>query len=469
MRSTTWRGSVALATLALIGLACTCPAGTLLGESFPAVGETQSPPIPRQATEAATDLPTTPNSEPTRAAGVSAEVAAQMSEIEDQVVRLRGLQPTGSVGRELLTPEQLRQRVLDEFLADYTEQEAEDDARLYALLGLLAPDFDIYTLFLDLYSEQIAGYYDDEVEQMYVVQGSAFGGAERATYAHEYTHALQDQRFDLEQGLGYNDEDCELDSERCAGIQALVEGDATLVEEQWLLIYASNRDRDEFFSFYDTFESPVYDSAPAFLQRDLVFPYEFGYRFVNTLFLGGGWAAVDAAYADPPNSTEQIMHPERYPRDRPVQFEIPELAAALSEGWREIDRNVLGEWYTLLVLEQHIPAPQAEPAVEGWGGDYYLAFVNDGQELGALVLLTQWDSIREAYEFLPAFRSYADARFGERVMSGTTQTSWEGGEGYTTIEVRGDQTLWILAPDADTVAALRQAVSFPARPLPSDP
>jgi hypothetical protein len=76
--------------------------------------------------------------------------------------------------------------------------------------------------------------------------------------------------------------------------------------------------------------------------------------------------------------------------------------------------------------------------------------------------VTQWDSIREAYEFLGGFRQYAGARFSERVSSGTTQASWEGQEGYATIEVRGDQTLWILAPDAGTAATLREAVPFPA-------
>ena len=462
MRLTASRRSLALAALALAGLACTCPIGALVGELRQPAVDTQPTASPQEPPVPPADDSGGPAPEQTPAAGLSSEIVTQMAEIESQVVRLRGLQPTGPVGRELLSPEQLHQHVLDEFLADYTQQEAEDDARALALLGLLAPDFDIYTLYLDLYDEQIAGFYDDEVKQMFVVQGAGFGGTERVTHAHEYTHALQDQRYGLSEGLGYNDEACEADSERCAGIQALVEGDATLLEQQWLLTYGTDQDWDDINRFYDNYQSPVFDSAPLFLQQDFLFPYDFGYAFVNSLFLEGGWAAVDAAYVDPPSSTEQILHPDRYPLDRPVKLQVPDLVPALGEGWREADRDVLGEWYTRLVLQEQLDDARAEPPAQGWGGDYYLVFYHEGQGQGALVLLTLWDSTREAYEFLGGFREYAGARFGERVSSGTTQASWEGREGYATVEVQGDQTLWILAPDAGTAAALREAVPFPA-------
>jgi len=446
---------------ALVGLACTCPVGTLVGQLLQPTAEPTQTAAPTASRTPTQGDPSSPGPGPTAAAGISAEIASQMDEIESQVVRLRGLQPTGPVERSLLTPEQLHQHVLDDFLADYTAEEAQDDARTLNLLGLLEPGFDLYTLYLDLYSEQIAGFYDDEVQQLFVVQGSGFGGTERITHAHEYAHALQDQRFGLSE-LGYSDEACEADSERCAGVQALIEGDATLLEQQWLFTYGTDQDWDDINRFYDNYQSPVFDSAPAFLQKDFLFAYDFGYTFVNTLFLEGGWAAVDAAYADPPGSTEQILHPDRYPRDRPVRLQVPDLAPALGEGWRETDRNVLGEWYTRLVLLERLTEDRADPGAEGWGGDYYLVFNQQPQGRSALIVLTQWDSLREAYEFLSAFRQYADARFDRRVDSETTRSSWQGRQDYSTVEVQGDQTLWVLAPDADTAARLRKAIQFPA-------
>jgi hypothetical protein len=393
---------------------------------------------------------------------IPSEIREQMDQIQDEVVLLRGLRPTGPVDRGLLSADELREYVLDDFLDDYTQEEARDDARVLALLGLLDADYELFDLYLDLYSENIAGFYDDEVEQLFVVQDSRFGGPERLTYAHEYAHALQDQTYDLDEGLGFNDEACEEDSERCAALQALLEGDATLLEERWLLTYASDADFQQLLDFYDSFSSPTYDSAPEFLKEDFLFPYITGFDFVEHFFLDGGWAAVDALYADPPISTEQILHPGSYPNDVPVALVVPEVLDSLGSGWREMDRDVLGEWFTFLTLREHVPEEQAQLAAEGWGGDYYIAFHNDSVGHGVLVVATAWDTVRDAHGFYGAFRDYGDSRFVERVLSSTTRSVWDSPGDWNSIDIVGDQTLWILAPDAEIGETLREALTFPA-------
>ena len=153
------------------------------------------------------------------------EIEQQMDEIQTQVSELRGLPSTGPVSRALLTSDELRQHVLDDFLKDYTPEEAQNDAISLAAFGLLQSDFDLHSFLLELYSEQIAGFYDHETKEMFVVQGESFQGSERLTYAHEFQHVLQDQNYDIQNGLNYKDEVCEIESERCAAIQALLEGD----------------------------------------------------------------------------------------------------------------------------------------------------------------------------------------------------------------------------------------------------
>jgi hypothetical protein len=417
-------------------------------------------PIPPATTEMITAIPVTETPSPTETTGLDPETQAQMDEIEAQVVELRGLHSTTSVPRALLTTEELRQRVLDDFLADYSEEEARDDVRVLSLLGLIEPDFDLLSFYLDLYTEQIAGFYDDDLKEMYVVQGEGFKGPERLTYAHEFVHALQDQTYDLQEGLGFTDEACEEESERCAGIQALIEGDATLIEEQWLRNFATTQDYLEIVEFIGSFEMPVYDSAPAFMKEDFIFPYSYGLDFVRQIHLNGGWAAVDEVYADPPISTEQILHPERYPDDRPLPLESPDLVSVLGEGWREIEQNTLGEWYTRLTLTEYLDDDLSETAAEGWGGDYYVALHNDGQEQGAFVLMSLWDSVRDAEEFYLAFQDYGQMRFGNGALS-TLSSSWDSSEGQVMIERWGNQTLWIMAPDADVLSSLREALEFP--------
>jgi hypothetical protein len=431
-----------------------------------------SPTAPAPATD--TPLPATqeatpsttgePQVSPAPTQVLPPEINMQMNAIQQQVIDLRGLQPTGDVQRALLNPDELRQRVINDFLADYTPEESADDSIELAALGLLTPGFDLNTFYINFLSEQIAGYYDHKVGEMYVVQGEGFLGPERLTYSHEYTHVLQDQNYDIDQGLNYNPDSCDVDSERCAAIQSLIEGDATLTELTWFTSFATANDQQQVIDFYNTYQSPIYDSAPPFMQQDFLFPYNQGYTFVQTLFDQGGWNAVDAAYQNPPISTEQIMHPERYPTDTPVSVELPDLLPTLGDGWRELDSNTMGEWYTYLILGYGInPVAQLEDslaaeAAAGWGGDSYLVYYNDARAETIVILRTTWDTPNDASQFVGAFRTYAEARFGVAAQGSANNLSWTFSNGYSELSNSGSETLWILAPDLASAQIIRQAV-----------
>jgi hypothetical protein len=428
-----------------------------------ALVETAAPLLTATATSSPTLAPSpTPSITPTitPVATPDDETQAHMTRIEEQVVNLRGLQPVSPVAPNLLTTEDLHQRVIDDFFFDYSEEEATFDALVLSVFGLLDSEFNLRNFYLDLYSEQVAGYYDDEVKQMYVVQDVGFHGPERLTYAHEYVHALQDQVFNFETGLNYTDDDCEADNERCAGIQALIEGDATLLEEQWLLTFATTEERIEIIEFYDSYDSPVYNTAPEFMKQDFTFPYTFGAEFVRRIHSSGGWAAVDAIYTDPPRSTEQILHPDRYPEDQPVTMEKPEVLDALGDGWVETETNVLGEWYTRLMLSEYLDVNQAIQAAEGWGGDIYSVFFNESSGESALVMIHTWDTLADVDQYSASFLEYAGNRFGAPT-SLAEATSWTTTENFVSFELGGLQSLWILAPDETIAGQLRQAFDFP--------
>ncbi|HLE23709.1 MAG TPA: hypothetical protein VI701_05310 [Anaerolineales bacterium] len=415
-------------------------------------------PVPSAAPSATPAPPLDPSAARTQAAPDS---PPDLEEIHGQVSTVRGLYPTGPLDRQLLDPEDLGQRVEQDFLDEYTAEQAGDDVRMLSLFGLVEPGFDLLDFQLDFYEEQVAGYYDTEIERMYVV-GSQWGGAERLTYAHEYVHALQDQTYDLEDGLGYNDEACRQDSERCASLSALIEGDATLAEEQWWQAYSTEQDNEDLLAAVASYRGDVFHTAPAYMRQDFLFPYDQGLEFVRALFRQGGWAAVDAAYLDPPTTTEQILHPELYGGEEPLAVELPDVVEALGGGWRELEAGVLGEWFTYLVLDEEIPSWEAEEAAAGWGGDAYRAYADETGDRSALVLLTRWDSSRDAFEFVEAFRAYGGWRFGER-RTHQAERLWTWRHGAVLLERAYDQTLWIVAPDEATQEAIRASIEFPAR------
>jgi hypothetical protein len=411
---------------------------------------------------AASAVPATVSATPRAAASAPAPAPDELHQLQQQVVNLRGLSPTGPLAETLLPPKEMLQRLLDDLLGDYTPEQAADDGRLFSLLGLVDGDIDLWTLYRDLYSEQVAGYYDPQVERMYIVSGQGWTGVERLIYVHEFTHALQDQVYDLETGLKYSDEACRESGERCRALSALIEGDATLVEEQWLRTYAQPEDLEALLAFSSTVASPVFDSAPSFLQKDLLFPYTHGLEYIRALYLRDGWSSVDRVYSQPPQSTEEILHPGSSPGPA-VTVDLGDQAAALGEGWRELGTSVLGEWYTRLMLETQLAEAEAETAAAGWGGDAYVALRNDAAGTEALALLTVWDRPLDAYEFATAMIRLAEARFGPTTGAPTGST-WTWREGVVRLERAYTQTLWIRAPSAAAAEAMRQAVEFPFSP-----
>ncbi len=396
---------------------------------------------------------------------IDPDILSQMQQIEQEVEGIRGLPTANDLDRKTLSQEELRQRVMEDFFVDYTEEEVRQDGIILNLFGLLARDFDLYDLFVELYSEQIAGFYDDETKEMVVVQGEEFAGPERMTYAHEYTHALQDAQYDLEDGLKLDDETCEQDSEYCAAVTALIEGDASFTETQWFLEHSSLKDKREVVEFYQEYESPIFDDMPAFLQEDMIFPYVNGLEFVTYLFENGGFEAVDEAYRNPPVSTEQILHPERYPDDKPIKIELDDFSSLLGEGWEEIDRNTFGELYTYLMLGLPInetwalSEEVALDAAEGWGGDLYLVYHHTEKDQDVLISQSDWDTQNDADEYWDAFTTYAVNRWGSNYQNINDSYSWEIDGQSVLIKRQANQVLWIIAPESSLAGNLLEQFS----------
>ena len=388
-----------------------------------------------------------------------AEIRGQMDEIQQQVLQIRGKQMGKDLQRDLLTPEQLQEKVINDFFSDYTPEDAVKDAKILNALGLVDPGFDLRQFYLDLYSEQVAGYYDSETKEMYVISGSDFGGTERMTYAHEFNHVLQDQNYDLENGMKLNEDYCEEDTEYCAAVTALIEGDSVSAEQEWFIKHSTRQDQQDLFSFQQNYTSPVYDSAPAYMKEDFLFPYTLGFDFVQGLIEQGGWAAVDAAYRNPPVTTEQIIHPEKYPDDKPVAVEMPDLAANLDESWSELDRNVMGEWYTYLILARGrssqftMDDAESKAAAAGWEGDTYVYYAPEDLEGYLFAWRSTWETPIDAEEFFALSRDYGLTRWGIPVQNSTGTVTWDSQtEGRITMRVKESEVLWVMGSSESLVA-----------------
>ena len=458
-----------LLTLVLITASCGQPIASFTPTPSPtpsprAISTTTSAPptLTLVATSAATASSTPENNCST----MSADDRVEMSVIESEVATLRGLSPRAPLQRVLLDDQSLGQRVEADMTHNYTQEQAEKDTLLFSLLGWIEPGMDLRQLYSDLMVEQAAGFYDAETDEMVVLCGTEFGGLEQLTYAHEYDHSLVDQAFNPTEALSYSDTACATEFDRCLAAQALIEGDATLLEEQWLRTFGSQQDLTDILSFFDRFEMPVYNAAPEYIQAQLTFPYLQGLLFVHSVYLQDGWAAVDALYQNPPLSSEQILHPERYPGDLPVKLPVPDLQELLGAGWTELALDTLGEWNTYMLLLGQLEEEAASAGAMGWGGDFLLLFRQELTGEGALLLVTQWDTIRDAREFVDALRQYGMSRFGEPIKDTGSEVEWSEATSSSLLVRQSNQTLWILAPDDETRSTLRRAIQLPLWPIP---
>ena len=377
-----------------------------------------------------------------------ATVEKELDRLVVEVSTLRGLSLTEEVKREFMSREQLRAYLEQHLAEEYPEEEAEADALLMALLGLLEPDTDLYQLLLDLYTEQIAGFYDPKTGRMYLI-AEALGPMEKLIFVHEYVHALQDRLFDLGEQLDALKEE----DDRALALEALAEGDATLLMEQYLLAHMSELMTPDLLEQVYGIETPRFDAAPYAVRRQLMFPYEAGSSFAWTLYEEGDWAGIDAAWRNPPRSTEQILHPERYPDDVPRLVAVPPLTTTLGPGWRLRDQDTLGEFMLRLHLEAYLDEEDVDRAATGWGGDRYALYLREDGEV-CLVIILAWDNADEAGEFVEAYLKLAEARYGTTGEGTVAAGMWWAGRPGLYLGRQGETVWLILTPERATAEAV---------------
>ncbi len=250
---------------------------------------------------------------PTATSDANDPNAGTYAEIESQVEELRGLTATTPVERGLFDTAGLCAYLRESFRKDNPEDLIRSTEVLYKELGLLPQDASLEQLYLDLLTSQVAGLYDDDTKRMYVVsQSGAIGPTEEITYAHEYTHALQDQRFVLKDVIGEATDQ----GDRTMAKLAVVEGDATLVMSLWAQRYLTPAELSQVAGSVDPASQAILDGMPAILRDPLEFPYLQGLQLALGAFSSGGFDAVNDLFTQPARLHRADPPPRQVPGSR---------------------------------------------------------------------------------------------------------------------------------------------------------
>ncbi|HET8525039.1 MAG TPA: hypothetical protein VFM81_00205 [Actinomycetota bacterium] len=443
-----WARRAALAAAAALLLA-SCTGSSSPGNPGPPTSEAPIPPSPEErptgstgpgsSAAAAERLCEVPKPKPNQDQGAPAEgpTPPVIEQVMGQVAQIRGFDYDHPVVAEPVSQAQIGRDVVDYADQAYPKGQYARRSIAWDTIGVVPDGTDLRAAYEDYGSSQVIGYYDTITGTLKFTGSASPSPLERITLAHELTHAIDDQRFGLERldqlGAECRDEDS-------AAATALVEGNATFFMLRWARTFLTAAEQVKV-----GIEAAQQDTStagiPQFIVRLQAFPYEEGMNFVSALDSRGGLDEVDRAFENLPASTEQIIHPERYPNDAPTPVNVPDLSAELGDGWKDLDVMTIGEEWLKIALGLRLDASQAAAAAAGWDGGTYRAWSNG--DASAVVLSTVWDTADDAGEFADAMSAWIA----------------DGDGSATALEPQDTRVTVLFASDDATLQTLRAAAA----------
>lgn len=421
----------------------------------------------------------------TTAAARNAALIAATQEVLNETSDLRQLSIIRPVQSSTQSRAEIERAIMKNLDEEVSPAEMHAGEVTLKKLGLAPPDFQYRALLVRLLTEQVAGYYEPKTRQFYLADWIDIDG-QKPIMAHELTHALQDQHFDLRRFDHWpkGDSDAEL------AAHALIEGDATLAMSMYVV---SNPLRALTFlksMGANGIANEELDKAPRALRETLLFPYQEGMNWTLALYKKGHWPEVSGAFAALPQSTEQIMHPDKYfAHEAPVKVTLPDVTNVLNSNsaktsrrhtsngasgfflpsdstrstasWRRIGFDVNGEWGFYLMLDQFLKSSaDSHRAAAGWAGDRTGVYENTRGDV-VYISLSTWDTENDAQEFFDAYAKRTQLRYSLPATSldALRNRVFRTSEGSALIELRGSRVLIIEgAPDDLTINSLRKTL-----------
>ncbi|MBI2678815.1 MAG: hypothetical protein HYX28_08540 [Candidatus Koribacter versatilis] len=452
---------------------------------------------------------------------------AEVDEILKFVSKDTGLEIKHPVKRELASREQVRKYVASKSKDDEDTKKLARTGIVLKKIGLLPRDFDLEAYLSDLLEEQVAGYYDSKTKTVYLLDWID-ADSQKPVLAHELTHALQDQNYDLEKflrkGIKQEDQSKSLKAheeievhvdEPGTARQAIIEGQAMVVLIDYILAPSGHTVADspmigemiKMNAQRQNDEYPLMAKAPLYLRDSLMFPYTYGMDFVEAmLHRGGRQLAFAGVLGKPPRNTREVMEPKAYAMDERLgPLVLPDMHKLLGKEYEPYDVGNVGEFDVHGLLKQFAGEKAADKLSPRWrGGAYYAAERTSGlagktdcaakrsdakvleaQRVACLAMLieTRWDSPEAATQFAQRYASLllVKYRFAQNLSDESAQPEKSdrartrcfecaGGERFRTdeglviIQQQGDLVIALETFDDETTGKLQAAAALGARP-----
>ena len=407
------------------------------------------------------------------------EVLAQMSQILELPIR----EP---LKKSLRSKQEVRDYLIREEKEDKNDAERYADKKSLEAFGLIPKDFPLDSFMLDVLADQVAGLYDPKAKEFYIADWIA-ADEQKPVMAHELTHALEDQSFHIDPWIkaARPNDDAELARDSVSegsAMAAMV--DYTLREEKM-----SVRDLPDVTTLIrsgavaEMDKDPKLSKAPIYIRDELLFPYLAGTSFSQQFLKAHtGWSDLKLLFANPPVSTQQILHPNLYLAGvKPLPVALPDWKTIAPREWKLLEENVMGEFGLDEVLKQFLGQKRADALSPAWTGDRYAVFENRQTQDTILVFRLALDKDEDASRFCGQYSEALEIKYKERKdlfrrpnyfqfntetggvflrCMGTTCLTVEGASRETYDKITRSIG-WTLAPGAAETSRVETSSTFP--------
>ncbi len=387
------------------------------------------------------------------------EVSLQFDEIHQGLAGLIGVVEIPAVESYTITDPQLQTLIWDFSKLDHFTTGVEESQTLYQLLGLVEPEADFVSFYQNFWVDPNGTLVIPNQDAITVI-GFGISDYQKYSYAQAVSQIIRRSQYQDSSAL-FDTYPCYAPTEQCDIANAVIKGDAAYTGMQWARLSFPQETVTEIsearLKYYFT---PIFPVPNEFLDELRSSMYTIGSAFIQEIQQSQGWPGVDLVYLNPPKTTEQVLHPEKYAiGELGAQVESPDLKSVLGEEWTVNYQGSLGEWKTYLLLA-HQPVNTSDVEREdfvdsaaGWNGDYTQVFSDDS---GSRIIAHQWlwDTQTDQREFEELLKSIAQARAAgvEEDIQGVICNSSPGL--VSCILSLDQQTVWMLSPETEIASEL---------------
>jgi len=363
-------------------------------------------------------------------------LCAQVPGIAAQLTQISGMKLRHPVPCDFITKEQINQFLKKRIKETSSPDEVRAEELTLKKFGLIPQDFDLAKNEVDLLTEQAAAFYDYDRKKLFITDSTA-SDSQTPVLAHELSHALADQNYNLARFIKQGRKSDDGSTARLA----VMEGQATWMMSEYLARQAGTSLQDS-ATLAATMaqmaagdeggdgnksdgEFPVFDKEPLYLKLTLVFPYTKGMSFQQAVLMRDRQQGFGEVFLKPPVSTQQILHPDKYfvhlkPADPPLPV------VHLPHGYKGLVGGELGELEQSIMLEQYVGKSRAANLAPHWRGCNFE--LQENKNAGRVVLLyaTEWDSDESAAQYFAAYREMMQKKWKSMAVSAEAPDSLTG-------------------------------------------